>query len=302
MKRLCALAFLVLVSGCVETSEPARPQEVEAPANVRDLSTAGESPNSLIAFGTGDGIITMAPDGSQRTNITGASTRSPSAPQWSPDGSSLVFICYFGEADEIQELCIIDRDGTNLQRLTESAGGEFSPDWSPNGRWIAFARASDRTSRIFRVRPDGSGEQLIPNTRNSGHLGWRHHRRIVFARGSVDGGDIYTIRRDGTGRRRLTFPHDGADDEPQWSPDGNRIVFMRLTDVATFDIFKMAADGSRVRRLTHRCCSAAAPAWSPNGRTILFLDDGLRRMKANGSGVRRVPNARDAGPADWTAN
>ena len=57
-------------------------------------------------------------------------------PSWSPDGSQLVFTGYDGG---ISDLYTINRDGTNLQRLTSDKYGDLHPVWSPDGTTIAFA-------------------------------------------------------------------------------------------------------------------------------------------------------------------
>ncbi len=299
LRRILGIWCIVaLVAACPSNASP--PQDTSRLGGPTPRHTAGvttsTSGEAVIAFEAEEGIVTVHPDGSNRTIVTSAVVTHAFDPQWSPSSGRLVFVCTFGDNGEIQNICTIRRDGSGLRRLTHSESAEFSPDWSPSGRWIAF----NRGGHIFLIRPNGDEMRRVPNTGNAGHLGWRHNNRIVFTRGSRDGGDIYTIRRNGLGRQRLTFPHAGDEDEPQWSPDGRRIVFMRLTGVGKFDIFKMRSDGSRVRRLTRRCCSTASPTWSPSGRQILFLDLGLYKMKSDGRDVERVPNARDAGPADWT--
>lgn len=56
-------------------------------------------------------------------------------PDWSPDGRSLAFVrsCE-GNAD----LHLVDADGTNLVRLTETPGREGAPAWSPDGTRLAY--------------------------------------------------------------------------------------------------------------------------------------------------------------------
>jgi hypothetical protein len=58
-----------------------------------------------------------------------------SNPAWSPDGGQLVFTGYDGG---LSDLFIVDRDGSNLRRLTRDKHADLLPTWSPDGRRIAF--------------------------------------------------------------------------------------------------------------------------------------------------------------------
>ena len=88
------------------------------------------------------------------------------------------------------------------------------------------------------------------------------------------------INPDGSGERQLTRPATGvADNHPSWAPDGSRVVFERCgkNRCATATI---AADGSDLRPLgrpcrhgatpTPKCDERGAPAWSPDGKSIVF--------------------------------
>ena len=74
----------------------------------------------------------------------------------------------------------------------------------------------------------------------------RAEGELAFARG----GDIYTARTDGTGVRKLTRGsiHDGA---PAWSPDGERIVFVRETP-GTGEIYIADAEAQLTQRPVER--------------------------------------------------
>jgi hypothetical protein len=95
--------------------------------------------------------------------------------------------------------------------------------------------------------------------------------RLVFA----DNGRIVTSAPDGTVRHVLTSTrppmHDG---EPEWSPDGSQIAFVRARSGSTHAWYVMNADGSDLRPIPH----AAGPggdvlgraAWSPDGNRLAF--------------------------------
>jgi Tol biopolymer transport system component len=96
--------------------------------------------------------------------------------------------------------------------------------------------------------------------------------------------------------------------DPDWQPGGNRIVFQRR-EAAHWQIFAVNADGDGLTGLTHPGTtfvdvqpSSVAPAWSPDGRYIVFLSNrpvgqvsqgagawGVWVMDADGGNQRRLP-------------
>ena len=86
---------------------------------------------------------------------------------------------------------------------------------------------------------------------------------------------------DGGNVRQLTPEVDGSSsNQPAWSPDGRRIVYVRgpsiasavvaVTPLAFGELLVVDADGGEPSRLT-RAEPDAAPAWSPDGREVVFV-------------------------------
>jgi Tol biopolymer transport system component len=69
-------------------------------------------------------------------------------PRLSPDGTRLAF-------SALDQLHVMDWPGGKPVRLTSSAGGEFSPTWSPDGKYLAYVSWSDSGGDIWRVAADG---------------------------------------------------------------------------------------------------------------------------------------------------
>lgn len=82
---------------------------------------------------------------------------------------------------------------------------------------------------------------------------------------------IHVMNADGSGRTRLTEPG-GFAFEPQWSPDGTRILFtVAPSHDSARSIFVMNADGSDRVNLVDDSANITSPRWSPDGTRILFL-------------------------------
>jgi Tol biopolymer transport system component len=119
---------------------------------------------------------------------------------------------------------------------------------------------------------------------------------------------IFTINPDGSGLTMLTSTLSN-NQNPAWSPDGSKIVFMSDRDFPNErrnEIYSMNADGGAQTRLTNNTSTDEFPAWSPDGTKIVFTSnrDGnfeIYSMNADGSGQTRLTNnpASDFAPA-WS--
>jgi TolB protein len=142
-----------------------------------------------------------------------------------------------------------------------------------------------------------------------------------------DGGDldIWTINPDGSDPRNLTADSEATDVFSNWRADGRKLAFMSDRETPTnpvppgfaepdFEIFVMKADGSRLTQITFNDLDDENPAWSANGKRIVFQRDldpvrgqtdyDIFTMKADGSNQQNRTNnpaLQDIDP-NWSPN
>ncbi len=262
---------------------------------------AAPASNGLIAYAGGPyggaQIITMEPDGSQRTAITsGGGEGSPAhpypayEPAWSPDGSRIAFRGFWGHGEE-SDLFVMNADGSAVRQLTTN--GAEQPSWSPDGTKIAFGTWNG----IYIINADGTGLRRL--TPESGL--WHDHPtwapdggRIAYVM-PVDGTfQIFSIATDGTDVRQLTNLPNGAI-SPSWSPDGSQMAFVHLDSSGGSDIYVMNPDGEGMTPATAcappDCKNDFTPAWSPDGTRLLFVREGdIYSVAPDGSGLANITN------------
>lgn len=186
-----------------------------------------------------------------------------------------------------------------LLAVPAQAGGRVLPH--------VFTSDRDGDTEIYRVRADGRIVQLTRNDVDDGDAVWSPDgRELAFVSGRDGDLEVFVMDADGSDVRQLTHNTAGpgspaADYSPDWSPDGDALVFVSDRDDPEGDVYRMAADGTEVTRLTATpFVTDYSPSWSPNGRHIAFgstlagFDNPeVYRMRTDGSGLRRLTRTAD---------
>lgn len=180
------------------------------------------------------------------------------------------------------EIVTINPDGTAPSTITSNGVDDFEPAWSPNGQRIVFVRrdATSQRGEIWVMNADGSGQTQLTDDTADGASDEApafsgDGSRIVFARqtGGSNSNDIFVMNANGTGQTDLT-PVPAFDTEPTFSPDSQRIAFVREVSGASNPdaIFVMNADGSGQTNVTpiDNTMDAAGPNFSPDGAQLTF--------------------------------
>ncbi len=111
------------------------------------------------------------------------------------------------------------------------------------------------------------------------------------------------METDGSNVQRITHTpvRDAGSFAPEWSPDGQKIVFDSNRD-GNFEVYVIDADGSNVQRLTHNDKADARPAWSPDGQRIVFHSNHeIYVMDADGGNIEQLTSNNRFGGShpDW---
>ncbi len=207
--------------------------------------------------------------------------------------------------------CTEDSRGAEQVRLTAQQYYRFTPQWTPDGEYIALSPSAI-------IRSDGSGEWMRHTARESLRTGRRDRgagaasrewlwytatvggasdispdgSRIVYNAPSEDrtAYNIVTSALDGSDRRMLTNYSRAANYSravsvsPVWSPDGAHIAF----GIARRSIYTMNSDGSELRDVMGEIPLVSslkpAPVWSPDGENLAFFV--VEYVPASEEGVR----------------
>jgi Tol biopolymer transport system component/DNA-binding winged helix-turn-helix (wHTH) protein len=217
-------------------------------------------------------------------------------PAFSPDGNSVAFFREHSPAGEAG-IYVTAVGSDQLVQLTGN-DDDRSPVWSPDGRWIAFSRLADHVYSIHLVAADGGGEQKRKAEKNvdaksaafkltssstsereltTGGVTPRHEeidwspdgKFIAFAGAS----GIYLVALEDSTVHRISDPPAMVEDwGPSFSPDGQRVMFVRNHQIGTPDeIWAVPASGGpEGRLLSERGRIGSVPQWSFDGRSVIF--------------------------------
>ena len=183
-------------------------------------------------------------------NITNTPERDESWISVSPDGEKIAFSAGADTPDgkydpkSPDEIFVMDADGSNIVNLTNSPAYERYPEWSPDGKKIAFEAAK---------RPE-----------------------------QVEGGiDIYVMDADGSNVQQLTTFEIGKWKSPgSWSPNSKWLLFaIKKDNGVPYDVYRVHVETKEIVRITHGVNSSNA-SWVLAGRSRFLSVDPADQKKA----------------------
>jgi Tol biopolymer transport system component/DNA-binding winged helix-turn-helix (wHTH) protein len=150
---------------------------------------------------------------------------------WSADGKYLAFSDRASNSDTASSIFLLSLDSLEVSRVTRPLHwrSDSNPEFSPDGKTLAFAGVSEGVLSIYTVPVSGGDEQrLVSGLRYSWGLAWTPDgRAIVFADSTwpINPGWLWKISLRGGEPERLQFGQEGL--EP--SIRGKRLVYLRQT-------------------------------------------------------------------------
>jgi Tol biopolymer transport system component len=203
-------------------------------------------------------------------------------PAWSPNGQRIV---YWGlRGDSVQrDLWTVAVSGGEPLRLTDDPAVDWSPVWSPDGRFVYYASDATGQQNLWRIgvdeatgEPRGRPEAVTLPRPFLGHLSFAADGSMLAATSFTTQSNVELLTLDPTAtkvtsRRRVTNVSENTS-SPSIAADGQSIVFWRNSN-GQEDLWVVMRDGTGLRRLTNDPAHDRNPQFTPDGRRILFYSD-----------------------------
>ena len=288
---LCVLTF-----GFIYTfRNPPRPGPTDTPLGLGELSTATPAsitPTLSILTPTLFPTLTPTPPGILPT----VPFLPPDFGNDSPSGR-IVFTCYIQQIDQI---CLMNADGSGRQQLTDFDATSFYASLSPDGHTIYFVSRQSGSFDIYSMNLEGKGLERLTNgvgTLYAPELS-PNGERIIFTN---NGNGIWIMRADGGNPHALTHRDDI---DPTWSADGSMIAFASSRS-GERQLYVMNADGSEINQITDLNNMGGRSTWSPDGTKLAFYrgpagDRNIFIVNVDGTGVTRLTNSGDNLGPSWS--
>ena len=230
--------FLPMIYRYLPTMTPTTPLEVVLPETpTQESPTPTDTPQPVTQPAT-----TVIPVISTTTTLSPTATAAlpavlptvtPTA-QPTPFGGGAGQIAFASALTGVNQIYLINSDGTDRRQITDLPEGACQPDWAPDGQRLVF------------ISPCSNKTDMYP------------------------GSTLCIINIDGTGLLPLPTAA-GGDYSPSWSPDGKQIAFTSLRNGGRSQIYLLNLEGNSVTPLSDKYSTDAQPSWSKDGKQIIFV-------------------------------
>lgn len=223
-------------------------------------------------------------------------------PCWSPHGQRIAYQTRLGTTAQMDIMTVPAAGGEPAPVLSDRAT-DWSPTWSPDGRFIYFVSDRGGSMNLWRIAVDeasgrarGEPEPVTTPAPFVAHPSFSADgTRIAFSsvimRQNIEMAAFDPVKLTLTGQTWLTTGSRQWS-SPDPSPDGTRVAFYSR-DLPEGDIYVVRADGTGLRQVTGDAAVDRVPRWAPDGERLAYFTgrDGqiqVWTVRADGSENRRL--------------
>jgi tol-pal system beta propeller repeat protein TolB len=272
---------------------PAAPQTTPT---IDSVTQTTFTPHSI--FQSTEPVVPTVPSTLEATLLlTSISSPVPGLFGDTPPVGSIAFACYVKQIDQI---CLMNADGTDRTQLTNFNATAFYPSVSPDSGTIYFSSRQSGGFEIYSISV--AGRQATKLTNDIGSLyapelspngEW-----IIFTN---NGNGLWLMRPNGKNPHPLT---DRDDIDPTWSPDGALVAFASSRAGAR-QLFVMNADGMNIHQVTNLDNMGGRSTFSSDGTKLAFYrgpagDHNIYIINVDGTGLVQLTDGGDNLGPSWS--
>jgi Tol biopolymer transport system component/tRNA A-37 threonylcarbamoyl transferase component Bud32 len=226
----------------------------------------------------------------------------PVQPSWSPHGHRIAYWALTPGGGR-RDILTVGVDGGEPVRVTDGPALDWSPVWSPDGRYLYFSSDRAGSMNLWRVPIDERSGQTLGDPQPvtigaSAARQWaslsgdgKYLAYVEYAQSSsIQGADLDPLSLTAGNLKAVTEGSLPAE-RPNLSPDDEWIAF-NTTGVQE-DIYVIRTNGQERRQLTNDVFKDRQPRWSPDGKTLVFYSNRsgsyeIWTIRADGSQLRQL--------------